>query len=237
MARTRKSAVSLISSFALFIEWISLLLKEVKKLGGNEESIYKFFSDKEKIAETAKLILQDDSRAGDTLAPAILGEKRFFAGNDYLKLLYGKKELILDAQDGLRLISEQKNLFVYIDHNFARYGESEKRETTEKQKVQAYELIKDSDFSNFFNSVGVALDKLCLTQAQIIDFLCKHKDWLCDNGYTTFFLFKSDSKFFVATVYCEDSGTLQAYARSLGNYTMWRTADRCLIVIPQVELS
>lgn len=60
--RSLKSVVAVISALMLLVDWLSSLFKEVKKLGGNEESVYKFFADKAKILETAEMIVVDKTK-------------------------------------------------------------------------------------------------------------------------------------------------------------------------------
>lgn len=139
-------------------------------------------------------------------------ERKFFVGNEYLKLLSGKEELMFDAQDGSKLISEQKDRF------------------------EVYELIQDSKFTTFFNSVGIALDKLCLTQVQIINFICKHENWLRTEGYETFFLVKRGGKFFVVDVYFDDDGGLGTSVYELESGIIWRAEYGHRVVLPQLEL-
>ena len=161
--------------------------------------------------------------------------KRLFPGNEYLKLISGEQEIVIDSCDGTELLSEATDTFASIDSDFKNYDANEKGSSTEATKVGVYELIKDSQFTDFFNSVGVGLDKLCLTQHQIKKFVQKHRNWLRKDGYATFFLFKSKRKFFVACVIVLDDGALSVSVCRLENDLLWDAQYRHRVVLPQLD--
>ncbi len=211
----------------LFTAWAADLFKEVKELGGNEQLIYDFFAKKSNIKELAQSIIGSVEKV----------VKKLFPGNEYLKLISGEKEIIIDVCDGTELLSEATDTFVSIDPDFRNYDANEKGNTTEATKVGVYELIKDSQFTDFFNSVGVGLDKLCFTHHQIKKFVNSHRNWLRANGYATFFLFKSEGKFFVSNVHVNVVGTLSVSVYRLELGLLWSAQGRPRVVIPQLDIT
>lgn len=125
----------------------------------------------------------------------------------YLKLLFGAETLMLDALDGKETLATAKEVFPSgIDGNFKNWGTNKPGIATKEQAVDVQELVKDGTFAQMFGSLGTDLDKLCLTQSQIKNFCKKHPQWLRQNGYATFFLFKVEDQFFVAKVLVNSGG-------------------------------
>lgn len=57
MGRSKKSSIAIISAFTLFVDYLSNVFKIVKKLGGNEQMVYDFFSSFDGASEMAELIV------------------------------------------------------------------------------------------------------------------------------------------------------------------------------------
>jgi len=127
--------------------------------------------------------------------------------SSFLKCLSTGKVLILDPTDGTEIIAKAKDVFnAYIDSDFKNYGCNVSESPSGKTKVHVFEMAKDGTFKNLFGSFGENLDRLCLTQSQIIQFCKKHADWLRTDGYGTLLLFKKDNEYFVADVYRSSCG-------------------------------
>lgn len=132
----------------------------------------------------------------------------------YLKLLSGAETLMLDALDGKETLATAKEVFPSgIDGDFKNWGTNKPGIATKEQAVDVHELVKDGTFAQMFGSLGTDLDKLCLTQSQIKNFCKKHPQWLRQNGYATFFLFKVEDQFFVARVFVYSGGLLVSVRR------------------------
>lgn len=56
MPRSKKSSIAIISALTLFVEFLSNVFKFLKKIGGNEEIAYSFFSSPDGAKELAELI-------------------------------------------------------------------------------------------------------------------------------------------------------------------------------------
>jgi hypothetical protein len=108
---------------------------------------------------------------------------------------------------------------------------------TKKTIVQVYELNFDATFKEMFCSFNVSLDSLCLTQHQIITFCEKHYDWLCRDGYATFFLVKVASYYLVAdvNVFSYDNCNTDLRLRSLDCCSVWDGRVGSRIVVPLIK--
>ncbi len=85
-----------------------------------------------------------------------------------------------------------------------------------------------------FNSLSTDLDKLCLTQDQIIEFCTNHPSWLRQDGYGTFFLFKVKDEFFVCSVHVRDGGLCVGVDR-LADGCVWDADGAHRVVVPQLN--
>ena len=153
-----------------------------------------------------------------------------------LKLISGAETITLDSTDGTETIAKAKDTFNgYLDSDFRNWGLDVASQPTKEQKVSVHEMIKDGTFSQIFNGLSANLDSLCLTQAQIINFVKKYRKWLRTEGYGTFFLFKRGEDFFVAYVRVSDDGSLYVRVHKLARGNVWRAGYRHRVVVPQLE--
>lgn len=119
----------------------------------------------------------------------------------YLKLISGGQVLVIDACDGTNILADANDVFAYIDPDFKNWKADQKGSASGETFVEVYEMKKnDGTFSQMFGSLSPDLQKLCLTQDQIIGFVKTQRQWLQTDGYGTFFLFMSNEQYFVADV-------------------------------------
>ncbi|MFP4514554.1 MAG: hypothetical protein ACLFNO_00940 [Parcubacteria group bacterium] len=118
-----------------------------------------------------------------------------------LSLLVSDKKLILEAQaSDSNIKARAKKIFSgYLDTSF--WSMNNKQKETKELEVKVYEIKKDASYEQIFTAVSNRLSTLCLTQSQISRFCEKYPDYLKANGAATFFLFKENNKYFVASVY------------------------------------
>lgn len=90
---------------------------------------------------------------------------------------------------------------------------------SDKMTMNIYELKQNATFLQMFSSLNEDLNKLCLTQSQIVNFCQKNQKHLSQNG-PTFFLFKEGNKFFVAKVDVFSDG-LSVHVYHLENKDTW----------------
>ncbi|MFA5163382.1 MAG: hypothetical protein WC441_02520 [Patescibacteria group bacterium] len=151
-----------------------------------------------------------------------------------LCLISKGETIIIDACDGSEIIYGSSDLFPSgIDNDFENWNLKEAGQATTGTAVQVYEMAKDATFSQMFGSLGGDLDKLCLTQAQIKAFCRKHANWLRQEGYGTFFLFKKGKDYFVACVRVFPVGLVVGVFR-LGGDFVWGADCRHRVVVPQL---
>jgi len=151
-----------------------------------------------------------------------------------LKLISGSENLIIEKLDGQKYIGRAKEVFKsYIDSDFNGWGLNEAGEATGETSAQVYELTADAIFAKMFTSLTGDLDKLCLSQNQIIRFCEKHPNWLRQEGYATFFLFKMNGEYFVAYVRVLGDG-LFVDVRRFARDRVWDAEYRHRLVVPQL---
>ncbi|MFH1608977.1 MAG: hypothetical protein ABH951_03120 [Patescibacteria group bacterium] len=168
-----------------------------------------------------------------TLSPK--ERKKFFGEKEesILKLISTGENLKLDACDGKKTIYDSKDVFAWKDDDFKNWKVNTTGPATAEISADIYEMAKDATFAEMFSSLG-DLHKLCLTQSQILNFIAKHKNWLRTEGYGTFFLFKANGNFFVASVNVNSDG-LSVHVIRLEDDIVWNAEGRHRIVIPQLD--
>ncbi len=149
-----------------------------------------------------------------------------------LKLISEGESIILDSEDGTKTLAKAKDLFSWIDSDFNNYGTDQKGAPTKETALQVYEMNEDATFSKMFGSLDSDLTKFCLTQAQIKQFVKRHKNWLRGEGYGTFFLFESNNQFFVAYVDVHSDDALEVSVHRFENSNVWSADDRHQVVVP-----
>jgi hypothetical protein len=151
--------------------------------------------------------------------------------NERLRLISGTRPLVLGPTDGRETLACATETFRYIDSNFKHWSCDVVGPPTMESPVQVYEMIRDSTFQEMFGSLGVALDRLILTQAQITQFVKRYPDWLKKGGNGTFFLFKVGDEFFVAALYRFSDGRFGARVRRLSLDRLFRATKRHRLVL------
>jgi hypothetical protein len=231
MSKNKKEVEAIESAMGVFTAIISNLVELVKKFGGTMENIYHLATPegKETLEAIAKIIVGGINKAK----------------NEFLKLISSDKALELDAVDGAETLAEANDVFkAGIDSDFKNLGLNKRSSKTGKTLVEVYEMIKGGTFLQIFSSLfGTSpvrqhvhdLRKLCFTQAQIKNFVVKHRNQLRREGYGTFFLFEDgdSGNFFVAYVSFHSDDELKVYVIRLENGTFWRVGHRHRVVVPQ----
>jgi len=142
----------------------------------------------------------------------------------------------LPPSDGSRLISAASDVFDYIDPDFVGYDANEAGADTPATGATVLEMYEeDADFETMFGSVAENVDTLRFTQSQIIGFCEKHRNLLRDDGWATFFLFKSKGKFFVASVGVVGGGSLEVFVFRFSYGYVRHAGRRRRVVVPQMS--
>lgn len=155
-------------------------------------------------------------------------------GRSIIHLLSASDDIIIPACDGSVILEKAEDIFGYIDFDFKNWGLDKPERATVETAVQVYEMVKDATFVQMFSSLGVDLDKLCLSQHQIEKFCREYRDWLRTDGYATLFLFKVRDQFFVACVRV-GSGSLRVSAGRFEDDDVWFAVRRHRVVVPQLD--
>lgn len=148
----------------------------------------------------------------------------------------GAQNLIIVECDGKATLSQAHDVFGYVEPDFKSEGFDEPDPATPEIKVSVREMVADGTFRQVFTSLSVDLDKLCLTQAQIIGFIRDHRKHRHPEGYATFFLYKKGSKFFVIYVFEDSFDCEKPFVRShfLDYRNLWDGDIGYRVVIPQL---
>jgi hypothetical protein len=219
----RKNVDVLQSSAGQIAGLVTEMLRIRDKLGVTPEEFHALFTrDGEKHLE--KMILGLKTPPVETPKPV------------YLRRLYADEEMLLAQTDGKKTIAQAKTVFTWgIDGDFTNWNLDVPAQPTGIAKVSVHEMFeRDGTFAEIYGSLGRPLDRLCLTQHQIINFCVMHKDKLRQEGYGSFFLFKVGGKFFVATVIVDSVGHLRALVFRFSHDYVWRAEYRHRFVFPQL---
>lgn len=131
---------------------------------------------------------------------------------------------------GKDTIADATNVFNnWIDPDFRNYGTNKESGDTKKEEFKVFEMDKDGTFKNIF----INPDEMKMTQGQIIEFCKEHQGLLGQEGWSTFFLFKTGDEFFVAAVVVLSDG-LRVYVHRFSREFVWYGVYRHRMVVPQL---
>lgn len=154
-----------------------------------------------------------------------------------LKLISAGEKIMIEASYGNVLISKAKKTFKsWIDPHFTDWKLNEVGTATPETLLNVYEMANNATFIQMFTELNSDLDKLVMTQSQIIRFCEKHPNWFCCHGYFTFFLTKIKDNYFVISVHVDDDDLVVRVNR-LEDSTFWRAANAFRVVAPKIEIS
>jgi hypothetical protein len=123
------------------------------------------------------------------------------ASPSILQLISGGENLMIEAQDGKAYIAEAKNTFKgYIDGDFENWKLNKAGLATPETQIDVQEMTGDGKFVQIFTAITADLDKIVMSQNQIIRFCEKYPTWLRQEGYSTIFLIKENGEYFVVRV-------------------------------------
>lgn len=151
-----------------------------------------------------------------------------------LQLISGGEKLMIEALDGKAYISDAKKTFKsFIDSDFKNWGLNQSGLATAETLLDVSEMTGDGTFVQIFTGITSDLDKIVMTQAQIIRFCEKHPTWLRQEGYATFFLTKVGGEYFVVRVSVVADG-LGVRVSRLESGGVWNGEYRRRVVSPQL---
>jgi len=179
--------------------------------------------------EDGQWVIQNTVEAISLFVEAVKNRAKTVAG--YFRRL--GLSVTIPVTTGKRTIAGARKVFTgYIDSDFTNWGLDVPGEAKPETKVEALELTKDGTFKDFFTSLG-DLDKLVMTDDQIIWVVENRSDLLIMDGNANFFLKKVNGEFFVALVNRRGGG-LRVEAWLLSSDYVWSAVYRLRVVVPQV---
>jgi len=160
--------------------------------------------------------------------------------NTIFQLLPGAEGLPIKSLDGKATIAKAKDLFKsYIAPNFKEYDLDRPGSATKGTHMSVREMLAIGTFSEIFSDINADLDKVAMTQAQVIEFCKVHRAWLHRNHRTLFlikkpkmfwdFFRKKVNKYFVVGVFVSPD-SLSAFVLRLENDRVWYNAYRDRVV-------
>ncbi|PKM91815.1 hypothetical protein CVU82_01245 [Candidatus Falkowbacteria bacterium HGW-Falkowbacteria-1] len=127
--------------------------------------------------------------------------KKSIEQNSVLEIVRSYDSRTIDALDGSIAIIDSEDIFrAYIDPKFKELGLDKPGLSTPKITVEVYKLVDDKKIGDIFVSFGVNLDKLVMSQSQIVFFCKRNYLRICGNEYAYFFLIKEKNKYHVVNV-------------------------------------
>ena len=152
-----------------------------------------------------------------------------------LRLISGGQNLTIEALDGERTIAEAKKVFKSdIDSDFTNLGLNKPGLATGEMLMDVREITKGATFEQMFFSLSTDLDKIVLTQDQIIEFCEKYPAWFHQDGYSALFLIKrDDGEYFVVDVGVNSDG-LYVRVNHFEDDDVWLGGCRHCLVSPQL---
>jgi len=153
-----------------------------------------------------------------------------------VRLISGGEKIMIEALDGKEYISDAKKTFrSFISGDFKNLGLNQSGPATAEVLLDVHEMVSNGNFVQIFTDISNHLDKLVMTQSQIIRFCEKHPTWLRREGYATLFLTKVNGEYLVVYVFVSDGG-LDVLVSRLGDAYVWRGEVCHRVVSPQLSL-
>lgn len=191
--------------------------------------------------EDAQYVIQNAGEAIALFVKAVsnrarkkMEDEKIKKDSSIVQFISGGEKLMIEALDGKAYIADAKKVFKpYIDGDFKNWGLNQSGPATAETSLDVSEMIADGTFVQIFAGITSDLDKLVLTQAQIIRFCEKHPTWLRQEGYATFFLTKVNGEYFVAHVFVLGVGLYVNVCRLEDDY-VWSAEYLHRVVCPQL---
>ncbi|MEK7452114.1 MAG: hypothetical protein AAB664_02150 [Patescibacteria group bacterium] len=151
-----------------------------------------------------------------------------------LRLLFEDETITIAPCNGSRYIAKEEKVFkAGINSNFKNWGLDKAGSSTDAVSVSIHKTTNHATFVQMFSSLGSDLNKLCLTQHQIVEYWEKHCDKLRQDGFVTFFLFKEEENFFVGSVVLSLDGLYVGVCRfEIGG--VWKSERTHRVITPKL---
>lgn len=149
-----------------------------------------------------------------------------------LRPVSNNEYIVIDACDGTETFSNE-DVFEFGAVDEDKVLKDELVQPTKNILVRVYEIVKDGTFEEICGAVGVSIDRLCLTEHQIISFFKNCKKWMHPNHCGTYFIFKSGDKIAVAGISGWRDG-FRVSIHTLHEYVGWSVESLPRLVVPRI---
>jgi len=151
-----------------------------------------------------------------------------------LKLISAGEKIMVEALNGKELISKAKMIFTsYIDTEFTHLKLNEASVATPETFLDVYEIVNTATYAQIFTELNSNLNKLVMTQEQIICFCKKHSKWLRQEQCGTYFLIKVNNEYFLVSVHIISG--LRVYVYCFKKNDLCPAGGRHRFVVPQFK--
>lgn len=157
----------------------------------------------------------------------------------HLEEIFYKQDIFVPACGGTLesgFVNAGEIFPAYFSSNIKDWNLAQNQTKTEKTQLKVFKMTADGNFNKIFSSINTNKKKLCMTQAQIIAFVKKHKNKLRKDGYGTFFVFEENNEFFVAFVGFDDVGRLKLDVDHFDSTLVWFAIYQHHLVVPATAL-
>lgn len=143
-----------------------------------------------------------------------------------------ESEILIGPTTGFETFETSRDVFTkFVDWDFKKTEFNVASHETPVTQVQVYEAIANATTRTMFNSFGVPVDQLILTQGQVSLFCRDHRELLRDGKYPTFFLIRNAIE--LCTPYANISPEgLGICSRFFSAGVEWKKDLRIRVVVP-----
>ncbi len=225
-----KKDVSNLNSVGQFIELYKQVTNAIKEQGADPDKTAKELINGNIIGKAVENYLVSKKQEA---------KKKLPFKTTHLEEIFHEKEIFIDSCGGTveSGFAHASSVYPgYLSSNVKDWSLETIQKETKRTKLKVFKMTKSADYEDLFLSINQDKKKMCMTQAQIIEFCKKHKDKLRKDGYGTFFLFEEDGKFFVARVDVDSGGLLGLGVDEFTRDGVWSAGGARHLVVPATAL-
>jgi len=155
--------------------------------------------------------------------------------DEVLTVIFKEKRITIDSLPANYSTISSARLKIFYDVVFDPecHNLNNEQVFSKETEVNVYELKQNATLFQMFTFLSNDLDRLCLTQSQIVNFCEKNFEYLRQDGFVTFFLFKENNKFFVAKVNVK-FGRQTVFIHRLDYNNIWKSEHALRLVVPSL---
>jgi len=186
--------------------------------------------------EDGQFVIQNTKEAIKLFVAAVKNRaaEAIAMAKNILRLISGGEKLMIESLDGKATIANAKGTFPSgIDSDFKNWKLNNAGQATGEVLMDVHEMTGDGTFVQIFSAITPDLEKIVMSQHQVIRFCEKYPTWLRQDGYGTFFLIKENGEYFVVNVRVLSDG-LNANVNRLADDNVWHGEFRHRVVAPQL---